>query len=109
MWVPAIPQELLSDFFAQKVHCTHGHVVDRNVFQDWLSSANPRWKAFADALEASGQGPRTNPDGDVCILTPSGNRCSRDFPRLYSKVSLTTTLWFRTVRYACKRAGRITL
>ncbi|KAJ3481681.1 hypothetical protein NLI96_g7498 [Meripilus lineatus] len=50
-----------------KVHCTHGHVVDRNVFQDWLSSANPRWKAFADALEASGQGPRTNPDGDVVL------------------------------------------
>ncbi|KAF8825658.1 hypothetical protein HHX47_DHR6000286 [Lentinula edodes] len=35
----------------------------RNVFQDWLSSANPKWKDFAD----TGTELRTNPDGDVAI------------------------------------------
>ncbi|KAJ7170468.1 DHS-like NAD/FAD-binding domain-containing protein [Mycena crocata] len=33
------------------VHCKHGHVVDRDTFQNWLSAANPEWKAFADELE----------------------------------------------------------
>lgn len=67
MYVLSLPfaGSSFTDFRVQKVHCKHGHVVDRNIFQDWLSLANPRWKASADALEASGQGPRTNPDGDV--------------------------------------------
>ncbi|KAJ4473457.1 DHS-like NAD/FAD-binding domain-containing protein [Lentinula edodes] len=46
-----------------RVRCKHGHLVDRNVFQDWLSSANPKWKDFAD----TGTELRTNPDGDVAI------------------------------------------
>ncbi|KAF5379288.1 hypothetical protein D9757_007609 [Collybiopsis confluens] len=47
-----------------RVRCKHGHVVDRSVFQDWIASANPKWKQFADAAE---QQLRTNPDGDVAI------------------------------------------
>ncbi|KAI0079358.1 DHS-like NAD/FAD-binding domain-containing protein [Panus rudis PR-1116 ss-1] len=50
-----------------KVHCKHGHIVDRNTFQDWLSAANPQWKEYSDNLEATGQKPRTNPDGDVPV------------------------------------------
>ena len=49
----------------QKVHCSNGHVVDRDTFQDRLSAANPMWKAYMDELEATGQKPRTKPDGDV--------------------------------------------
>ncbi|KAJ6515030.1 DHS-like NAD/FAD-binding domain-containing protein [Mycena vitilis] len=49
------------------VHCKHGHVVDRTTFQNWLSAANPQWKAFADEAERTGNKPRTNPDGDVAI------------------------------------------
>ncbi|KAG8221030.1 DHS-like NAD/FAD-binding domain-containing protein [Butyriboletus roseoflavus] len=48
-----------------RVHCQFGHVVDRDVFQDRLSTNNPKWKAFVDDLEATGKKPRTNPDGDV--------------------------------------------
>ncbi|KIK50455.1 hypothetical protein GYMLUDRAFT_51162 [Collybiopsis luxurians FD-317 M1] len=47
-----------------RVRCKHGHITDRSVFQDWLASANPKWKQFADAAE---QELRTNPDGDVAI------------------------------------------
>jgi hypothetical protein len=39
--------------------------MDRDRFQVRLASANPRWKAWADELERSGEKPRTNPDGDV--------------------------------------------
>jgi NAD-dependent deacetylase sirtuin 4 len=49
----------------QKVSCKHGHIVDRDSFQECLSQANPRWRDFAAELEASGHQPRTNPDGDV--------------------------------------------
>ncbi|KAJ7696555.1 DHS-like NAD/FAD-binding domain-containing protein [Mycena rosella] len=49
------------------VHCKHGHVVDRTTFQNWLSAANPQWRAFADETERTGNKPRTNPDGDVAI------------------------------------------
>ncbi|TFK48554.1 DHS-like NAD/FAD-binding domain-containing protein [Heliocybe sulcata] len=50
-----------------KVHCKHGHTVDRQIFQDWLSAANPQWKEYADDLERTGRQPRTNPDGDVVL------------------------------------------
>ncbi|KAJ3536958.1 hypothetical protein NM688_g6766 [Phlebia brevispora] len=50
-----------------KVHCSRGHVYERDVFQDWLSAANPQWKAYMDDLEATGRRPRTNPDGDVVL------------------------------------------
>ncbi|KAJ7091452.1 DHS-like NAD/FAD-binding domain-containing protein [Mycena belliarum] len=49
------------------VHCKYGHGVDRSTFQDYLSAANPQWKAFADETERTGNKPRTNPDGDVAI------------------------------------------
>ena len=55
------------DGYSQKVHCSNGHVVDRDTFQDRLSAANPRWKEYMDELEATGRRPRTNPDGDVSI------------------------------------------
>ncbi|KAF9563089.1 DHS-like NAD/FAD-binding domain-containing protein [Agrocybe pediades] len=49
------------------VHCSRGHVVDRGVFQDRLSAANPTWQLYAEELERTGTQPRTNPDGDVAI------------------------------------------
>lgn len=39
--------------------------MDRDAFQDRLSAANPSWKAYIEELDAAGQRPRTNPDGDV--------------------------------------------
>ncbi|THH09963.1 hypothetical protein EW145_g1662 [Phellinidium pouzarii] len=51
----------------KKVSCKHGHVVDRNLFQEWLAKANPYWSDFVDNLERTGQKLRTNPDGDVVI------------------------------------------
>ncbi|KAF9454292.1 DHS-like NAD/FAD-binding domain-containing protein [Macrolepiota fuliginosa MF-IS2] len=50
-----------------RVHCNRGHVVDRGTFQDWLSSANPSWFAYAQEMERMGTQPRTNPDGDVAV------------------------------------------
>ncbi|KAL4072791.1 DHS-like NAD/FAD-binding domain-containing protein [Scleroderma yunnanense] len=47
------------------VHCTYGHVTDRDTFQDWISANNPYWKDYIEGLEVTGQKPRTNPDGDV--------------------------------------------
>lgn len=54
----------------QRVRCNRGHVVQRDVFQDWLSASNPQWKEFVDNLERTGQKPRTNPDGDVRSSSP---------------------------------------
>ena len=51
----------------QKVSCKHGHVIDRNTFQDWLGAANPKWEQFVEDLERTGRKLRTNPDGDVEI------------------------------------------
>lgn len=48
-----------------RVHCKYGHVTDRDTFQDWISAHNPSWKDYVEELEATGQKPRTNPDGDV--------------------------------------------
>ncbi|OBZ73820.1 NAD-dependent protein deacetylase SIR4, partial [Grifola frondosa] len=56
-----------------KVHCSFGHVTDRDTFQQMLSEANPQWKAFSDDLEATGSQPRTNPDGDVVLEGVSYN------------------------------------
>lgn len=52
---------------AQRVVCRLGHIIERETFQDWLSLANPRLKAFADEMERTGAKLRTNPDGDVAI------------------------------------------
>lgn len=49
------------------MRCAHGHLTDRDVFQDQLSAANPQWQAFVDELDAAGRQPRTNPDGDVVL------------------------------------------
>ena len=56
--------------FEKKVSCKHGHVVDRNVFQERLANSNPRWSEFVDELERTGQKLRTNPDGDVRTSDP---------------------------------------
>ncbi|KAK0214810.1 DHS-like NAD/FAD-binding domain-containing protein [Armillaria fumosa] len=48
-----------------RVRCKHGHLVERSVFQEMLSRANPRWKAFLDDVQRTGMKLRTNPDGDV--------------------------------------------
>ncbi len=49
----------------QRVQCSHGHTIDRQIFQDMIAEVNPQWKTFLDDLERSGTRPRTNPDGDV--------------------------------------------
>ncbi|KAG6836766.1 hypothetical protein H0H93_003544 [Arthromyces matolae] len=51
----------------QRVHCKRGHSVNRETFQEWLSSANPQLKQFADEMERNSQQPRTNPDGDIAV------------------------------------------
>ncbi|KAF9073252.1 DHS-like NAD/FAD-binding domain-containing protein [Rhodocollybia butyracea] len=50
-----------------RVRCKYGHPTDRTIFQDWLSSANPKWKDFAEAATRGNNKIRTNPDGDVAI------------------------------------------
>ncbi|KLO08573.1 DHS-like NAD/FAD-binding domain-containing protein [Schizopora paradoxa] len=50
-----------------RVHCTFGHVVDRQTFQDRISAANPYWAEFTANMERTEQKPRTNPDGDVVL------------------------------------------
>jgi len=39
--------------------------VDRELFQTWISTANPLWKEFFDEMVRTSTQPRTNPDGDV--------------------------------------------
>lgn len=59
---------------SQKVRCRRGHVVDRDVFQELLSNANPKWKQFVDDMDSAGNQPRTNPDGDVSAASPFRER-----------------------------------
>ncbi|GLB41678.1 putative sir2 family protein [Lyophyllum shimeji] len=68
-WGPVRLQEAILELHGtlHTVHCTFGHKVDRASFQEWLSAANPRWKAFADEMERTSTRPRTNPDGDVAV------------------------------------------
>ncbi|KAG1774100.1 DHS-like NAD/FAD-binding domain-containing protein [Suillus placidus] len=67
LWEPDHIQKQMLELHGtlHRVHCKRGHIVPRDMFQDWLSSSNPQWKAFVDNLEKTGQKPRTNPDGDV--------------------------------------------
>ncbi|KAI0305881.1 DHS-like NAD/FAD-binding domain-containing protein [Multifurca ochricompacta] len=44
-----------------KVHCQHGHVYPRAVFQERLGQANPRWHAYLSELERTGSQPRQIP------------------------------------------------
>lgn len=69
--LPCIWYSLALIMTIKRVCCSNGHVTDRNMFQNLLSAANPEWKAFADELERTGDRPRTNPDGDVCIAKHS--------------------------------------
>jgi len=62
---------IYADSSCKKVHCQHGHVYPRAIFQEWLGQANPRWRAFLDELERTGAQPKTNPDGDVRVDPPS--------------------------------------
>lgn len=55
----------LTEKLLKRVHCSKGHTVERNTFQDWLSAANSKWHQYAKQLERTGTQPRTNPDGDV--------------------------------------------
>ncbi|KAH0582989.1 hypothetical protein H2248_010881 [Termitomyces sp. 'cryptogamus'] len=68
-WGPARLQQTILELHGtlHRVHCKYGHSVDRNSFQNWLSTANPRWKEFTDEMERTSTQPRTNPDGDVAI------------------------------------------
>ncbi|KAF5316651.1 hypothetical protein D9619_006428 [Psilocybe cf. subviscida] len=50
-----------------RVHCNRGHSVDRDTFQEWISTANPKWHEYAANMERTGTQPRTNPDGDVAV------------------------------------------
>jgi len=50
-----------------KVHCQHGHIYPRAIFQEWLGQANPRWRTYLTELERTGTQPKTNPDGDVAL------------------------------------------
>ncbi|KZT21588.1 DHS-like NAD/FAD-binding domain-containing protein [Neolentinus lepideus HHB14362 ss-1] len=69
LWSSAKLEERILELHGtlHKVHCKHGHTIDRPTFQDWLSAANPQWKEYADDLERTGRQPRTNPDGDVVL------------------------------------------
>ncbi|KAL5500971.1 hypothetical protein ACEPAH_9358 [Sanghuangporus vaninii] len=68
-WSPFLTSSRMLELHGtlHKVSCKHGHVVDRDLFQEWLANANPRWAQFVEDLERSGQELRTNPDGDVEI------------------------------------------
>ncbi|KDR80691.1 hypothetical protein GALMADRAFT_153142 [Galerina marginata CBS 339.88] len=68
-WNPARLQDNILELHGtlHRVHCNRGHVFNRDIFQDWLSAANPRWRQYAEELESTGTQPRTNPDGDVAI------------------------------------------
>ncbi|KAH9832604.1 DHS-like NAD/FAD-binding domain-containing protein [Rhodofomes roseus] len=69
VWDRARMDERILELHGQlrSVRCAHGHMTDRDAFQQQLSAANPQWEAFADELEATGRQPRTNPDGDVVL------------------------------------------
>lgn len=80
----------------QKVSCKHGHMTDRDSFQEWLSRANPRWRDFTAELEASGRQPRTNPDGDVELGGVSyGDFVVPDCPAclLENRVNAVVSIW----------------
>ncbi|KAJ3743607.1 DHS-like NAD/FAD-binding domain-containing protein [Lentinula detonsa] len=66
---PVMVQESILELHGtlHRVRCKHGHLTERAVFQDLLSAANPKWKAFADTIQKEGGALRTNPDGDVAI------------------------------------------
>jgi len=68
-WCPAKLENVILELHGtlHRVHCRYGHTVDRELFQDWLSTANPRWKRFADEVERTSTKLRTNPDGDIAI------------------------------------------
>ncbi|TFY81367.1 hypothetical protein EWM64_g2642 [Hericium alpestre] len=69
VWDEALMRERILELHGTlfHVHCKHRHAFDRDTFQEWLSQANPEWKAYMDDLERRGQKPKTNPDGDVAL------------------------------------------
>ncbi|KAI5121746.1 hypothetical protein M0805_009035 [Coniferiporia weirii] len=69
IWTPSKTSARILELHGtlRKVSCKRGHVVDRDLFQEWLAEANPRWADFIEDLECTGQKLRTNPDGDVAI------------------------------------------
>ena len=105
-----LPARSPIDVLLQRVRCSHGHTISRQVFQDMLAAANPQWKAFSDDLERKGARPRTNPDGDVCS---SSYQCDpfEILTRLYRlssrKARDTTSLSCPIARVAYARSGQI--
>jgi len=69
IWSPSRLQERILELHGtlHRVRCKHGHVVDREIFQEWLSTSNPQWHQFVNDFERTGNQPRTNPDGDVAL------------------------------------------
>lgn len=50
----------------REAHCINcGHTVERDNFQDELSSLNPEWAVYADEVSQGLRQERLNPDGDV--------------------------------------------
>ncbi|KAF7770428.1 hypothetical protein Agabi119p4_6402 [Agaricus bisporus var. burnettii] len=66
-WLPSklTPSILELHGTLSNVCCNHGHVIDRDSFQDMISISNPKWVTFAKEIEQSGIPLKTNPDGDV--------------------------------------------
>ncbi|RDB23335.1 NAD-dependent protein deacylase SIR4 [Hypsizygus marmoreus] len=76
-WGPSRLQHAILELHGtlHRVHCKFGHNVDRGLFQDWLSAANPECKEFADEMERTSTQPRTNPDGDNDFIIPDCPSC----------------------------------
>lgn len=53
-----------------RVHCmAHRHEQHRDEYQEQLGRMNPLWQEMSDEAERTGRRPRTNPDGDVRLLS----------------------------------------
>ncbi|KAG8780190.1 hypothetical protein FRC15_009691 [Serendipita sp. 397] len=85
------------------VRCRHGHEIDRDEFQNILSTMNPSWKAFVDEMAARGESLRTNPDGDVCLILYTMEQFFDNIQRSNWKEDLTMTLLSPLVRPARTR------
>lgn len=68
-WNPAHARDAILELHGtlHRVSCNKGHTIHRDLFQDFLSAANPQWDAYAQELMMSGTRPISNPDGDVAI------------------------------------------
>lgn len=81
-WIAICPLTMLTQPSYQWVHCTFGHIVDRQTFQDRISAANPYWSEFTAKMEQRGQ-----------ILTETW---------VFYTILFVTTLWFQNIRLYLK-------